>query len=436
MSSDIAITVNGISKCYEIYAHPRDRLLQYLSLGRRQHYREFWALRGINFEIAKGEIVGIVGPNGAGKSTLLQILCGTLSPTEGEVVMQGRVSALLELGSGFNPEFSGIDNVYLNGTILGLSHEEINRKIQEIVDFADIGDFIYQPVKSYSSGMYARLAFALAITVEPEILVVDEALAVGDMLFQAKAIQRMRELMNRCTVLFVSHSLATVKSFCNRAILVDRGQIVCDGPASEVCDQYEMMMQERLLASSKLTDVESIGCVTSMENGSEFGLVDADPNFPESGNVFRFGCGALRFVRGDFMVNGRPSSLAAFGDQLRLRLVIEAMRDVKAGAIVGYMVRNANAIDVFGRNLYNERQSLSAIATRKRVVVEFSFPCFLSQGRYSISIGVKSEPYIPEFFDSIHVARTFEVSGISGNYVPGLVYVENDIKITFVGESD
>ena len=443
MSSDIAIKVENLSKCYQIYDQPRDRLKQFilpkaqrmLGMQPKQYYRDFWSLKGVSFAINKGEIVGVIGPNGAGKSTLLQLLCGTLSPTEGDVATQGRVSALLELGAGFNPEFSGIENIHLNGSILGLSREEISGKIPEIMEFADIGDFIYQPVKTYSSGMYARLAFAVAVSVEPEILVVDETLAVGDILFQARAIQRMRDLMNRCTVLFVSHSLATVKSFCNRAILIDHGQIIRDGRAPDVCDQYEMMMQERLLARGKLADSVSLGSVSSARGNTDFGADDADPNFPESGGEFRSGSGDLRVVRGDLMINERLSSQASLGDQLTLRLVIIATRSVKAGAIVGYMVRNANAVDVFGRNLYNERQSLPAMTAGQKVVVEFSFPCMLSQGRYSISLGVKSEPHIPEFFDSIHVARAFEVIGVSGNYVPGLIYVENEIKISSLVES-
>jgi len=435
MSSEVAISVKGLGKRYEMYANPRDRLLQFFSFGKRDYFQAFWALQDVSFEIAKGEIVGIIGPNGAGKSTLLQILCGTLSPTVGDVATQGRVSALLELGSGFNPEFSGTENVYLNGAILGLTRDEIEAKIKEIVEFADIGEFIHQPVKSYSSGMYARLAFAVAVSVEPEILVVDETLAVGDMLFQAKAIQRMRDLMDRCTVLFVSHSLSTVKSFCQRAILVDHGRIVRDGRAADVCDYYEMMMQERMLAGTRLTDVALLGAGGVNEEGGGVSMTGPDSDFPESGDEFRSGSGALRVVRGDFLVNGRVSSHASFHDELKLRLVIEATQNVKAGAIAGYMVRNANAVDVFGRNLYNERLSLAAMKTGQKVVVEFTFPCLLAQGRYSVSIGVKSEPHIPEFYDSIHVARTFEVGGVSGNYVPGLLYVENETKITPVGES-
>ena len=438
--NDIAIRVENLSKCYQIYDTPRDRLKQFI-LPRvhhltgqipRQYFREFWALKDVSFEVKKGETIGIIGRNGSGKSTLLQLICGTLSPTSGSITTHGRIAALLELGSGFNPEFTGRENVYMNASVLGLSKEEIDQCFDDIVMFADIGGFIEQPVKVYSSGMYARLAFAVAVNVEPEILVVDETLAVGDILFQAKAIQRMRELMDRCTVLFVSHSLATVKSFCNRAILVDQGCAIRDDRAPDVCDFYEMMMQKHLLASTRLSDVQALSAVDEVVGGN---VVTVDPDFPESSNEFRSGSGALRVVRGDFLVNGHVSSLASFHDQLRLHLVVEAMQDVRAGAVVGYMVRDANAVDIFGRNLYNEKLSLPAMKVGQKVKVEFLFLCLLAQGRYSISIGVKSEPYLPEYYDVIHVARTFEVSNIQGNYVPGLMYVENKIEVTLVEEN-
>lgn len=430
MSSDIAIQVEGLSKRFEMYAQPRDRLLQMMSFGRRQYFKEFWALKNINFEIQKGETVGIIGPNGAGKSTLLQILCGTLNPTVGQVQTNGRVSALLELGSGFNLEFTGLENIYLNAQILGISREEISQKLQQIMEFAEIGDFIHQPVKTYSSGMYARLAFAVAVHVEPEILIVDETLSVGDMVFQAKAVQKMRELMANCTVLFVSHSLGTVKSFCNRAIFIDGGRVVKDGPASDVCDLYEATMQERLLAKASLANLSKAPSTSGGQFSTAVNEWAVDLSFPDGGAEFRVGSGAMRIIRADLMVNGSKARIASFGDQLSLRLVICANRDIMAGAIVGYMVRNANALDVFGRNIYNDKQSLPALTEGDLVEVVFSFKCVLSAGIYSISLGVKSEPYIPEFFDQIHVARTFEVAPIAGNYIPGLVYIDNDISIT------
>ncbi|MCK9174507.1 MAG: ABC transporter ATP-binding protein, partial [Desulforhopalus sp.] len=211
MSSDAAITVENLSKCYQIYDKPGDRLKQMIMRGRRHYYKEFWALRDVSFTIGRGETVGIVGQNGCGKSTLLQMVCGTLNPTEGKCQTRGRIAALLELGSGFNPEFTGRENVYMNGSVLGLTSAEIDSRFADIADFANIGDFIEQPVKTYSSGMMVRLAFAVAINVDPEILIVDEALAVGDELFQRKCFSRLEEIRRKgATILFVSHSVGVV----------------------------------------------------------------------------------------------------------------------------------------------------------------------------------------------------------------------------------
>jgi lipopolysaccharide transport system ATP-binding protein len=233
-----AIRVRGLGKCYHIYNQPQDRLKQALVpkvlrlVGRpaRAYYREFWALRDVNLEVARGEAVGIIGRNGAGKSTFLQIIAGTLAPTLGSVEVQGRVAALLELGSGFNPEFTGRENVWLNGSILGLNSDEIAARFDEIAGFADIGDFMDQPVKTYSSGMMVRLAFSVQTAVRPEVLIVDEALSVGDVFFQAKCMARMRQLLSDgVTLLFVSHDTGTVRQLCSRAVLLDRGEALAVG---------------------------------------------------------------------------------------------------------------------------------------------------------------------------------------------------------------
>ncbi|OMQ23052.1 ABC transporter ATP-binding protein [Serratia oryzae] len=236
-SNEIAIQVTGLSKCYQIYDRPRDRLKQFFApkLQRavrresRRYFREFWALRNVSFSIKKGETVGIIGRNGAGKSTLLQMICGTLTPTEGEIQVHGRIAALLELGAGFNPEFTGRDNVYLNGSVLGFTREQIDARFQEIVDFADIGEFIDQPVKTYSSGMYVRLAFAVQACVEPEILIVDEALAVGDIGFQYKCYKRMEALRAKgVTIIMVTHSTGSILEYADRCLVMSDGQLVGD----------------------------------------------------------------------------------------------------------------------------------------------------------------------------------------------------------------
>lgn len=239
MSSDVVVKVSNISKCFEMYEKPVHRLYQTLFAGTKKFHKEFWALKDISFEVKKGESVGIIGKNGAGKSTLLQIITQTLHPTTGSVEINGRVAALLELGSGFNPEFTGRENVYMNAAILGLSGEETNQKFQQILDFADIGDFIDQPVKTYSSGMMVRLAFAVQVLVEPDILIVDEALAVGDAAFQRKCFAHMDQLKKRgVTLLLVTHDTETVKQRCDRVIFLKDAQVAFDGPAEEGVIQY------------------------------------------------------------------------------------------------------------------------------------------------------------------------------------------------------
>ncbi len=250
-SDDIAISVYGIGKRYEIYATPRDRLKQFifprlqrfLADGPKQYFEEFWALQNISFEVRKGETVGIIGCNGSGKSTLLQIICGVLHPSHGRVQVNGRIAALLELGSGFDPEFSGRENVYMNCTLLGLSREEIDQRFDSIANFADIGVFIEQPVKTYSSGMSVRLAFAIAINVDPDILIVDEALSVGDELFQRKCFSRIEDIRaSGATILFVSHSAKQIIELCDRAILLDAGEKLTNGPPKTIVASYQKLL--------------------------------------------------------------------------------------------------------------------------------------------------------------------------------------------------
>ena len=251
MSSDLVISARGLGKAYHMYKRPQDRLLQMLYRGRRQFFEEFWALRGVDLDVHRGETVGVIGRNGAGKSTLLQVLCGTLMPTEGTCTISGRVAPLLELGTGFNPEFTGRENVYLNAAVLGLSQEEIDARFGDIERFADIGAFIDQPVKTFSSGMHARLAFSVAIHVDPEILIVDEILAVGDLAFQRKCIERFYRIRDSgCTILFVSHDPYMVKTVCQRAIYLANGQPVAYGSATEVIDQYTVDMEAASQASN------------------------------------------------------------------------------------------------------------------------------------------------------------------------------------------
>ena len=243
MAEDIAISVNDVSKMYKLYDNPMDRLKESLGLSRKKKYKEHYALNHVSFQVHKGETVGIIGTNGSGKSTILKIITGVLSPTGGEVSVNGRISALLELGAGFNGEYSGLENVYLNGSMIGFSREEIDAKLQSILDFADIGDFIHQPVKTYSSGMFVRLAFAVAINIDPEILIVDEALSVGDVFFQAKCYRKFEEFKEMGkTILFVSHDLSSIGKYCDRVVLLNKGEKLAEGGAKEMVNLYRRVL--------------------------------------------------------------------------------------------------------------------------------------------------------------------------------------------------
>ena len=247
-SSEFIIQAQGLGKCYAMFERPADRLKQLLFGRFRSYHREFWALRGVDLEIRTGEVVGLVGRNGAGKSTLLQLICGTLEPTEGKLAVRGRIAALLELGSGFNPDFSGRENVYLNATILGLSSREVDARMDEILSFADIGEFVDQPVRTYSSGMFVRLAFAVATSVDPDILVIDEALSVGDGAFARKSFERIMGMKEAGkTILFCSHSIYSVEVLCNRALWIEHGQLRMQGSAAEVTSAYAASLESPMI---------------------------------------------------------------------------------------------------------------------------------------------------------------------------------------------
>lgn len=286
MSSNVAIKVRNLSKCYQIYSKPQDRLKQFLMRGKRCYYREFWALHDVSFEVMPGEVVGIIGRNGSGKSTLLQMVCGTLTPTSGEIEVRGRVAALLELGAGFNPEFTGRENVFLSAAVMGLSEEDISARFEDIVAFSGIRDFIDQPVKTYSSGMYVRLAFSVAISVDPDILVIDEALSVGDGEFSRKSFDRIMELKDAGkTILFCSHSMYQIEAICNRALWLNAGELKVFGEPAQAIIQYNAFVEEcadqqtkaRLIvqaddeAPSAPAGIASITKITVSSNGVEGG---------------------------------------------------------------------------------------------------------------------------------------------------------------------
>lgn len=413
MSSDIAIKVENLSKCYHIYDQPRDRLLQMLARGRKQYFREFWALKDVSLEIKKGDTVGIIGRNGSGKSTLLQMICGTLNPTSGHVQTNGRIGALLELGSGFNPEFSGRENVYLNGTVLGLSTEEIDNCYDEILSFADIGQFIDQPVKTYSSGMVIRLAFAVQSQIDPSILVVDEALAVGDAKFQAKCFGRLRELKEKGTsILLVTHSGEQIVTHCAKALLLDQGQVQLIGEPRTVVNRY----LDLLFGKDKLPGLEAPPL--------------ADPDIPDKSiaesvntaeDVFatRPGYNHHEYRWGDGAATLLDYSLSSDSEHFPTAITSGAEVNIEAAVrfntaifrpIFGVTIKTKEGVTVYGTNseLLSQEHFCEMGQESSVAIATFSFHCNLAPGDYFVSLGIASrhrEEVIPHDrrYDAIHL---------------------------------
>jgi ABC-type polysaccharide/polyol phosphate transport system ATPase subunit len=359
------LAFRSVSKSYPIYDSPGDRLKELLLLNRRAFHRDFWALRDVSFDVERGSTFCLIGENGSGKSTLLQLVAGIFPPTSGSVQVQGRVSALLELGSGFNPEFSGRDNVFLNGAILGLSTGEIKRRYQDIVDFAEIGDFIHQPVKTYSSGMIVRLAFAVAINVDPEILLVDEALAVGDVYFRQRCMRKVHELRSRrITILFVSHAMGDVKALGDRVLWLDGGRVVEIGPPEAVVSRYLTRMMEKDTAYLKLKSAAARPAGAPPVVPSR--IVETIPNID-----FRHGNGTAE-VMGIAVLDpaGAPVGLLEPGSQVVVRISVRAKAEVPS-PIIGFMVRNHLGIDFSGTNTAREGYDLPPMAPGDIFTVDF-----------------------------------------------------------------
>lgn len=350
-----SIEVENICKSYRIFKRSSDRLKQ--TFSNKKLYEDFWALRNISFKIPKGSTVGIVGRNGSGKSTLLQILAGTLSPTSGTVKINGKIAALLELGSGFNPEFTGRENVYLSGSIYGISRTEMDRRFERIEKFADIGTFIDQPVKTYSSGMFARLAFAVNINVDADILIVDEVLSVGDHFFQAKCMSAINELMAKgITILLVSHSQATIKALCQSAILFNKGEILLQGDCDEVMDRYmaislseELEFQRRTANNNTLVhDCENLGGVKKGENGYK-SLIQ--PPFSKR-ITDRFGNSNATFIEAALFQDGVETTVVKTLNDCQLSIWIQANKDIETYSEIGAVIRTFEGIDLFALNSF------------------------------------------------------------------------------------
>jgi lipopolysaccharide transport system ATP-binding protein len=412
----IALRVENLSKQYRIYNHPGDRLKETLSRGKWKCHREFWALSDINFEIEAGTTTGIIGPNGSGKSTLLQIITGTLEPSHGNVWHQARIAALLELGAGFNMEFTGIENVFMNASLMGLSRRETERILPEIQRFAEIGDFIHQPVKTYSSGMYVRLAFATAISTAPEILIIDEALSVGDAVFQHRCLRRIKEMQESgTTILFVSHDPSAVKALCSRAILLNNGHMQAEGKPSDVLNRYQKLIMEREDAYAAL-EPQSESLAIPSSNG-EPGSDEIDGITAPLRYSFRHGDGSAEIISVE-MLDGsrRTADLIETGDALLSRLRVRFNQDVIEPQF-GFLIRNQHGIHAYGAN--TEQKALKFGLVRKGEVIEvsFSFDAWLGPDFYNVSYAVHSADGISyDWVDGavfFRVASTVPVEGIA-----------------------
>jgi lipopolysaccharide transport system ATP-binding protein len=383
------LQVQNVSKMYRLYRRPLDRLAEALPLIRHSPPKEFWALRDVNLRLEKGEVLGVVGPNGSGKSTLLQIVSGILDPTRGRVVTHGRIAALLELGAGFNPEFTGRENVFLNGEILGMPRREMDRVFPEIERFAEIGSFIDRPVKEYSSGMYVRLAFSTAIHVDPEILIVDEALAVGDAIFANRCVKKFEELKQRgITVLFVSHDLGLVKRLCDKAALMIDGRVAAYGQPSDVVNRYVGMVLER--------------------------QTQEQPN-RDSGGVFRHGDGASRILDAELLdERGVPTRAVRAGDSVAIRIRAQAARDLE-NPVVGMLLRNRLGIDVFGTNTRVEGVALNRVRAGEVFEVEFHFDCLLTRQDYTLTVATQyAEGFSQDWMDDLIQFAVVEPRDVAG----------------------
>ena len=391
-----AISVSHVSKVYKLYDKPIDRLKEAISPSHKVYHKDFNALRDISFDVEKGSTVGIIGTNGSGKSTILKIITGVLSPTSGEVHTEGSISALLELGAGFNPDYTGIENIYMNGTMMGFTREEMEAKLQDILDFADIGDFVHQPVKTYSSGMFVRLAFALAINVEPDILIVDEALSVGDVFFQAKCYRRMEEIRERgTTILMVTHDMGSVMKYCEHVIILNKGDMVAQGEPHAMVDLYKKILAGREIEEKDIAEAEhaedtaETAVKADAENVQPRQYATAQPlkSFMNlNPGVNEYGDGRAQIY--DFGIidaKGAPTTLILKGETFTIRENIRFNAPIQA-PIFTFTFKDKKGTDLTGTNTLYEGADVRPVKAGDEYVAEFTQRMTLQGGEYLLSM--------------------------------------------------
>ncbi len=405
MEKNLAISVQDVTKIYRLYDKPIDRLLEAMSITKKTYHKKFFALDKISFEIEKGTTVGIIGTNGSGKSTILKIITGVLNPSSGSVEVNGNISALLELGAGFNMDYTGIENIYMNGTMMGFGREEMEKKLPEILEFADIGDFVHQPVKTYSSGMFVRLAFALAINVEPEILIVDEALSVGDVFFQAKCYKKMDEIRQKgTTILMVTHDMGSVIKYCDKVILLNKGSFVAEGKAGEIVDLYKKILANRFEIEEEAKDdklpVEAKAANTGKLMKESLSI---NPNVTEYGDKR-----AEIYDLGLIDSKGEISNLLIKGEEFTIRERIRFFADIKQ-PIFTYTIKDKKGTELSGTNTMFELTDIEEVHAGDSYDVEFRQKMNLQGGEYLISMSCTG------FENGQHVVyhRLYDVANIT-----------------------
>ena len=412
----IAISVEGVKKTYKLYHKPFHRVLDTLGLG-KHHFKEHEALKGIDFQIRQGECVGIIGTNGSGKSTILKIITGVVNPTEGQVKVNGRISALLELGAGFNMEYNGIENVYLNGTMMGFSEEEITAKLDDILAFADIGDYVYQPVKTYSSGMFVRLAFAVAINIEPEILIVDEALSVGDVFFQAKCYHKFEEFKQMGkTIVFVSHDLSSIQKYCDRVILLNKGEKLGEGLARDMIDAYKQVLVGQYQTAEEehsLLDDEDIRALAAKQAGGALGVTASGSSAVQQAGhnpqLLEYGTKEAEIF--DYYITddkGIRTTAIVKGTKFTIHYKVRFHAD-KPAPIFTYKFKNARGTEITGTNTMYEKAFLDSVAAGDVKEVTFTQVMSLQGGEYLLSLGCTG--FEGDVFQAYH--RLYDVLNVT-----------------------
>ena len=396
-ASDIVIDVKDVTKIYRLYDQPIDRLKEAISVTHKNYHRDFYALNHINFQVGKGESVGIIGTNGSGKSTILKIITGVLTPSGGTVNINGIVCALLELGAGFNPDYTGIENVYMNGTMMGFTREQMDEKLQEILDFADIGDFVNQPVKSYSSGMFVRLAFAVSINIDPEILIVDEALSVGDVFFQAKCYHKFEEFKKRGkTILFVSHDLSSISKYCDRAVLLNQGVLLGEGTPKKMIDIYKQVLVGQYPLPTgegeNLLDDDQIRQAAADADKKADDKIKKDDSAKktaaENPDTLEYGDGAATITNYFVTDNtGKETNSIIKGTDFTVHMRVKFNRDI-AAPIFALTFKNIMGIEITGTNSMVEKAFLEPVKAGEEKDVTFTQNMSLQGGEYLLSFGV------------------------------------------------